>query len=466
MPTVKRVKGDYLITTLGAASNVDIQTSTLRLTGNLVTIGNVDFPGADINANSISTTDVHANGNITAGGAITAVGNITGAVFIGDGSGLTGVPAGNALGNIISFGTSQVAVPQISGNVFVNVAGVSNVAVFSSSGIRFSGNTLMSGNLSVTGNAQTGNILSGGFFFANGQPLTGSVKYDATPVAPSGPNPGDFWFNTVNGILYQYNDDGDTNQWVDSSGIGTPPSTTSAVANTVIQRDVNASATANVWQGTQVLVTGNITSSGGYFIGDGSLLANVADGSSIQNGTSSITIPSVNGAVLATVSNQPIVEITTEGVINRQANGIGNIGNTSSYFNTIFAKATSALYADLAEIYDSDQDYESGTVLIFGGDREVTVSNKTHDSRVAGVVSKEPAYLMNSASEGVAVALIGKVPCRVIGPLAKGDLLVTSHIEGRAQRWEYHVPGAVLGKSLDNVEAGVAATINIIVGRH
>lgn len=454
MSIVKRTKGDYVITTLGTTTNVEIQTNTLRLTGNLVTFGSVDFPGADINANSITTTDIIANGNITAGAAITAAGNITGAVFIGDGSGLTGVPAGNALGNIISFGTSQVAVPQISGNVFVNVAGVSNVAVFSSTGANISGNLL------------TGNILSNGFFFANGQPLSGSVKYDATPVAPVSPNPGDFWFNTVNGITYQYNDDGDTDQWVDSSGIGTPPSTTSVVANTVIQRDSNGSATANVWQGTGVLVTGNITSSSGFFIGDGSQLSNVADGTSIVSGTSSVTIPVVDGAVRITVSAAPIVEFTADGIINRQANGIGNIGNTSSYFNTVFAKATSAQYADLAEVYDSDQDYEPGTVLVFGGDREVTVSTVTHDARAAGVVSTEPAYLMNSAALGLPVALVGKVPCRVIGPISKGDLLVTSGIAGVAQRMQHWVPGAVIGKSLENVSENATAVINIVVGRH
>jgi hypothetical protein len=454
MAIVKRTSGDYIITTIDSAANVEIQTNTLTVTGNLVTTGFVDFPGADIDVNSVTTTDIVANGNITAGGAVTAAGNITGAVFIGDGSGLTGVPAGNALGNIISFGTSQVSVPQISGNVFVNVAGVSNVAVFSSTGAN------------IAGNLRTGNILSGGFFFANGQPLTGSVKYDAFPVAPAGPNPGDFWFNTTNGILYQYNNDGDTNQWVDSSGIGTPPSTTSVLPNTVIQRDPNGSATANQWQGTSVLVTGNVTTSGGFFIGDGSQLTGLTDGNSIQAGTSSVTVESINGPVLITVSAAPIIEFNSEGILNRLANGFGNIGNTSSYFNTVFARATSALYADLAEIYDSDQDYPPGTVLVFGGDREVTQSLESHDPRAAGVVSTEPAYLMNTAESGSAVALLGKVPCRVIGPISKGDLLVTSDIPGVAQRMQRWVPGAVLGKSLEDVSDSTESIINIVIGRH
>jgi hypothetical protein len=510
MATVKRTSGDYIITTVDPASNVEIQTRSLIVDGDFVTTGSVDFSGTgNITASSIDVTnDITANGNITAGGAISAVGNIIGAVFIGDGTGLTGIAAGNALGNIISFGTSRVAIPEISGNVFVNVAGVSNVAVFSSTGAN------------ITGNLRTGNILSGGFFFANGQPLTGSVKYDAQAVQPVLPNPGDFWFNTVNGVLYQYNADGTSDQWVDISGIGTPPSTTSAVANSVIQRDVNASATANVWQGTSVLVTGNITSSGGsinaaqaqisssiqggqalfsgniissggwiqgtqalisgnitatsgniiatggFFIGDGSQLSNIGNGSAIAQGSTSVNIPTSGGQVLITVGGSPSIAFTSTGINNLFGNGIGNIGNSSGYFNTVFAKATSAQYADLAEVYDSDQDYAPGTVLIFGGDREVTQSTQSHDPRVAGVVSTEPAYLMNSAQQGVAVALVGKTPCRVIGPVTKGDLLVTASIPGTAQKMREWVPGAVMGKSLENLNDGEEAIIQIVAGRH
>lgn len=473
MATIKRTSGDYAITTVDPTANVDINTNTLRITGNLTTSGAVSFPTADITANTITAAgNISAGGNLSAGtnivasGSVTAAGNITGAVFIGDGSGLTGVPAGNALGNIISFGTSQVAVPGISGPVFVNVAGVSNIAVFSSGGANLTGNLNVTGNLDVAGNTSTGNILSSGFYFANGQPLSGSVRYDATPVAPSGSNPGDFWFNTTNGITYQYNNDGDTDQWVDASGLGTPAATTSVVANSVILRDSNGSAAANVWQGTGVLVTGNITTSSGYFIGDGSQLSNVGDGTSITRGSSSVDIPLSGGEVLFTIGGSAALAVTSSGLTNRFANGVGNIGNSTGYFNTIFAKATSAQYADLAEIYQSDHDYLPGTVLMFGGEYEVTISSSSHDPRVAGVVSTEPAYLMNSALEGVRLALVGKVPCRVLGPVTKGDLLVTSDRPGVAQKMDHWVPGSVLGKALADVNDGVESTINIVVGRH
>ena len=79
--------------------------------------------------------------------------------------------------------------------------------------------------------------------------------------------------------------------------------------------------------------------------------------------------------------------------------------------------ASTAKYADLAEKYISDNDYEPGTVLVFGGDNEVTECTKKYDKRIAGIVSTDPAYLMNSDVEGVAVGLIGRVPCKVIGEI-------------------------------------------------
>ena len=112
--------------------------------------------------------------------------------------------------------------------------------------------------------------------------------------------------------------------------------------------------------------------------------------------------------------------------------------------------ATSAEYADLAEVYSSDINYRPGTVVMFGGEQEVTTSTGLATTKVAGVVSTDPAYLMNSEAKGVAVALKGRVPCYVVGPIKKGDLLVTSSIPGVACRSESWVGGAVIGKSIEN----------------
>ena len=72
-----------------------------------------------------------------------------------------------------------------------------------------------------------------------------------------------------------------------------------------------------------------------------------------------------------------------------------DLGSTSKKYNTVHAKATSAQYADLAEVYDSDSRYDVGTVVVFGGEKEVTQSTISNDTRVAGVVSENPAYLMD-----------------------------------------------------------------------
>jgi len=100
---------------------------------------------------------------------------------------------------------------------------------------------------------------------------------------------------------------------------------------------------------------------------------------------------------------------------------------------TITATATNAQYADLAENYVADADYEPGTVLIIGGEHEVTESNEAGSFKIIGVVSTDPAHLMNSNCEGehiVAVALRGRVPCKVTGNVNKGDIIVSGPMNG------------------------------------
>jgi hypothetical protein len=120
---------------------------------------------------------------------------------------------------------------------------------------------------------------------------------------------------------------------------------------------------------------------------------------------------------------------------------------------TVHATATSAQYADLAELYVTDEEYEPGTVLVFGGTAEVTQSTKAMDHKIAGVVSSDPAYLMNRDQKGktVAVALRGRVPVNVIGPVKKGDLIVTSDTPGVGQAYAGVTNCVyVIGKSIED----------------
>jgi hypothetical protein len=192
-----------------------------------------------------------------------------------------------------------------------------------------------------------------------------------------------------------------------------------------------------------------------------SATGNITGGNILTGGLISVTGNVTSGNLTVNTGT-----ITAGNIVNSNANGVGNIGSSTTYFNTVFAKATSAQYADLAENYLADSDYAPGTVVIFGGEREITVTNQAADERVAGVVSTNPAYLMNSGEPGLPVALRGKVPVCVIGPVTKGDSLVTSTTPGVAfSVGRERVYGqAVFAKSLEsNNNDGEKVILAVIV---
>lgn len=133
--------------------------------------------------------------------------------------------------------------------------------------------------------------------------------------------------------------------------------------------------------------------------------------------------------------------ITTKNIVATGPTGTYNVGSSSVKFGTMYANtfsgtASSAQYADLAEMYLADAEYEEGTILVFGGEAEVTTSDVKASPSIAGVVSHNPAYLMNSELQGdhvTAVALKGRVPVKVVGAVSKGDVLVHSAKPGHAE---------------------------------
>jgi hypothetical protein len=105
-------------------------------------------------------------------------------------------------------------------------------------------------------------------------------------------------------------------------------------------------------------------------------------------------------------------------------------------------------------------------VVDFGGDQEVTISTQDMSTAVAGVISTNPSYLMNSSQPGdhvVAVALTGRVPTRVTGSVRKGDLMV-SNGDGTARSETAPAVGTVIGKSLADFD-GESGVIEVVVGR-
>jgi hypothetical protein len=132
--------------------------------------------------------------------------------------------------------------------------------------------------------------------------------------------------------------------------------------------------------------------------------------------------------------------------------------------------ATAAQYADLAERYCSDMPYEPGTVVSYGGDKEITESMTPDDRKVAGVISTAPGLMLNS-NAGIDethpyIALVGRVPCKVIGPVQKGDMLTTSDVPGYAKASTNFVMGSIIGKAIEDKATDGPGIIEIAIQRH
>jgi len=162
--------------------------------------------------------------------------------------------------------------------------------------------------------------------------------------------------------------------------------------------------------------------------------------------------------------------VSFDGNATPTANVTYSIGSNTTWFANVWAQtfrgvSTTARYADLAENYQADAAYEPGTVLEFGGSEEVTLA-QDGTKRVAGVVSTNPAHLMNSGLFGtnvVAIALQGRTPCKVRGKISKGDMLVSGG-SGFARPDNTPQMGSVIGKALEDFD-GVEGVIEVVVGR-
>ena len=309
-------------------------------------------------------------------------------------------------------GTSNIGIPTSSGNVTIGSGGTANVLVVDPTGVTITGNLTVSGNATLSGNI-LGDRIQNGTTTIDIQSVNGNANITVA--------------GTSNVAVF----------------------TTTGVFVTGV-----VSATANITGGN--VLTGGLISA----------TANITGGNVLTGGLISATANITGGNItLAATGN-----VNCGNINNTNANGVGNIGTNTTYFNTVFAKATSAQYADLAEMYAADAGYAPGTLLDFGGNHEVTATTTSHSTAVAGIVSTNPSYLMNAtltSDHVVAVALVGRVPCRVVGTFIKGDRLVASDIEGVATVLDMtkYEPGCIIGKALESYDSTEVGTIEVAVGR-
>jgi hypothetical protein len=464
--------------------------ATINSVGNILVLATT---GAFVTG-VVSATGNITGSNVNTGGLVSATGNINGGnVNAGIGNFTTVIGAANA--NSLTSGT--VSSDRMSGTYTIsvngNVSGTSSTVTDAAQPNITSVGILSS--LSVSGNIVGGNVNTGGVFSATGN-IRGSNLTTPGNVSATGN------IVTTAAISATGNITGGNILGGANVNASLFTGTTISVSGNITGGNVlgGANVNATLFTGTTVSVTGNITSGNVSATGISGTLSTAAQPSITSVGTlgslsvtGNVTSGNLSGTsivgTLTTASQTNITSVGTLGslsvtgnivggnlitaglaslssIVKTGSNAVGNIGSASNYFNQVFATATTALYADLAEKYTADQFYLPGTVVSFGGTAEVTASTIVNDRRIAGVVSAKPSYLMNAGLEAehtAVVALQGRVPCLVQGPVAKGDMMVSAG-NGRAQACDNPPTGAVIGKALENFD-GDQGTIEVVVGR-
>jgi len=492
--TTGNITGGNLLTNNSISATGNITTSGFfvgNFSGNIVgTLTNIPGPSGAVvynngSGNAAATAGLifdnsgpnvlTVQGSYSATGGVTATGNITGGNL--SGTNIAGTLTTAAQPNITSVGTlssltvtanvaggnittgGQVSATgniRTSGYLFVtqdiNVGGDVTATSYTGTSSSLSGN-VTGGNLRTSGQVSaTGNI-TGNYFIGNGSQLTNLITntiQNGNSNVLIGTSAGNVSIN-VNGIapLAIFTPLGQTTTGF-ISATGTVTAGNIATAGTV-------SATGEV-TGANIRTNGTVSASGTITVGNvatgGTVSAtgNITGGNILTGGQVSVTGNVTTGNLTVGAGS-----ITVGNIVNSNSNGVGNIGSSTTSFNTVFALSTSAQYADLAENYVADAEYAPGTVVVFGGGEEITISREAADERVAGVISTNPAHLMNAGQPGLPVALRGRVPVMVIGPVFKGDSLVTSSTSGHAQSVgrDRSYAQAVFAKALEtNVSPG------------
>jgi len=431
------------LTGLTLAANADI---TLSGTGSEISGANLisatNLTGTLTTASQPNITSVGTLTSLGVNGTVTAVAfTANTGVFTGNGSGLTALAGGNV--------TGQVANALVAGTVYTAAQpNITSVGTLSS--------------LAVTGNATAGNV------YANSGTIGASLLAGTltTAAQPNVTSVGTLTSLGVSGNITAANITANTGVFT-GNGSGLSAVNASNISSGTLAQARLANATLTLGSTTLTLgattttVAGLTSVTSTTFVGALTGAATTA-GTVTTAAQPNITSVSTSFTSLTFANAQTI----TGNNITFSTGANTNAGTFTGNFSLSTGSRLNATYADLAEKYVADADYEPGTVLLFGGDHEVTVSNELDSHRVAGVVSTNPAYTMNNECVGehvAMVALTGRVPVKVHGPVAKGDLMVSGP-NGHAVANNMARAGTIIGKALQNF-SGDHGVIEVVVGR-
>ena len=399
------------------------------------------------------------------GVALSNLANIGSGYVIGNNSGVAATPTtitfANALNSAITVPAAAGLIARGSGATFTTVAygvtGNSNIVQRDSSGNFSAGNITAT----LTGNADT--VTNGVYTSGSYSNPSWITSLDQTKVLPTQS------VSTENQVLTS---NGTTASWVSPApsgggpngppgttgptGPNGPPGTTGPTGNNGATGPTGADSTVTGPTG----LTGYTGPPGNPF-GGGTFTGAVTMQSTleVQGGSGGTQISMKNGGdlLIYNVDNSGSIRLycDTDAVL-KVGGSIVATGEITAYG------------ADLAEYYEGDNSYETGTVVMIGGDKEITIARGEGTTKVIGVISNNPAYVMNAGCKGIklAVALQGRVPCRVVGTVRKGDLMVVSMIPGVAMASTDPKAGSIIGKSLGNYESSRVGTVEILVGKH
>ena len=471
--------GNVTTSVAGNANIVTVTGTGVNIAGTLNATGTIS---SNLSGNFSGNVTTAAQGNITSLGTLTGltvngtsnlgpVGNVT----------ITGGSANYFLmtngSGILTWTSAALApVPGSNTQVVFNDGGAysanSNLTFNKTNGLLTA--TLLGGTL--TTNAQP-NITSVGSLtslIVNGNINTANASVTGVLIVTANITTPQFISNVATGTspLIVTSTTQVANLNVATAGLATFATTANSVAGANVSGAVSFATTANAVAGANVSGAVSFATTANSVAG-----ANVSGAVSFATAANSVAGANVSGTVSSattagTVTTAAQPNITSVGTLTSLTTTIISTGANSTAgtitgnWSLSAGSQLRATYADLAEYYAGDANIEPGTVVEFGGDQEVHLCNSYMSKLVAGIVTTNPAYIMNTdinCEYPIAIALQGRIPAKVIGPVHRGDMMVSAN-NGYAISCNSPLMGTVLGKALTDFN-GETGVIEIMVGR-